>query len=198
MRGNPEGLWGAETRIRTVSRASVDAVPTLVTGVRTPPAGSPAYRQRDQALPARARCPDGAAAQGASDLVWPRVFDHGAAVVDDLFERDQGSSSASPVRRTARSDDVDGGKHRVVVGVLGRRLRSGRLIHGNVEPGPVGGRGFPPLSLHPPPSRAGRGGTGGDAEGRRALLTDRLCSSRAIMEPIGDGKGPGGSRVCGL
>ena len=45
-------------------------------------------------------------------------------------------------------------------------------------------RDFPPLSLRPTLGRAGRAGTGGDAEYRPKLSTGRLCTSRAITGTV--------------
>ena len=57
---------------------------------------------------------------------------------------------------------------------------------------------FPPPSLRPTRGRAGRARTGGDAKGRPKLQTDRLCTSRAMIGPGGDGRGPVGRRRCDL
>jgi hypothetical protein len=56
-----------------------------------------------------------------------------------------------------------------------------------------GSRDFPPTSLRPTLDRAGRAGTGGDAEGRRKLSTGRLCTLRAMIGTrVGMGRDPRG------
>jgi len=45
-------------------------------------------------------------------------------------------------------------------------------------------RDFPPHSLRPTLGRAGRAGTGGDAQCRPKLSTGRLCTSRAITGTV--------------
>ena len=66
------------------------------------------------------------------------------------------------------------------------------------NPGSDNGRDFAPPSLRPTRGRAGRARTGGDAKGRPKLQTDRLCTSRAMIGPGGDGRGPVGRRRCDL